>query len=231
MNLTKEEQEHEARFKFGPNLEDWWAPLDESKYPGLGHYDICADGYVLNRKTGNRGYGSEGPCGNTGYRQIYVGLSYVDKAIYGKQKSFSLARLLAQHFLPSPESEDDQVDHIDRNPLNNDPSNLRWATASQNQVNRKKMKTRADTVDPNNVHCVEKNIHYNVAAPRTHWYFTIVKTKAGADYFCKTFLTQEDAIIFKYKYIADHKLPLDYLSFKTVEESLASMRASDKPAK
>ena len=52
----------------------------------------------------------------------------------GKRKNFLLARLLALHFIPNP-LEKKEVDHIDRNPLNNDLSNLRWATRSENNLN------------------------------------------------------------------------------------------------
>lgn len=52
-----------------------------------------------------------------------------------KPKSFLLARLLGIHFIPNP-SNLPQIDHFDRNTLNNDLSNLRWVTPGQNMLNR-----------------------------------------------------------------------------------------------
>jgi hypothetical protein len=44
-------------------------------------------------------------------------------------------RLLAIQYIPNPENLE-QVDHIDRNKLNNDLSNLRWVTQTENRRNR-----------------------------------------------------------------------------------------------
>jgi hypothetical protein len=52
-----------------------------------------------------------------------------------KVKQFLLARLLALHFIPNPLNKK-EVDHIDRNPLNNSLSNLRWATRTENCLNK-----------------------------------------------------------------------------------------------
>ena len=53
----------------------------------------------------------------------------------GKENTFYLARLLGIAFIPNP-LDKPQIDHIDRNSLNNDLSNLRWATLEEQQKNK-----------------------------------------------------------------------------------------------
>ena len=53
----------------------------------------------------------------------------------GKRKDFLLARLLGFAFIPNPLNKP-EIDHIDRNPLNNDLSNLRWVTLEEQLKNR-----------------------------------------------------------------------------------------------
>ena len=52
----------------------------------------------------------------------------------GKSKHFRVHRLIALHFIPNPHNKR-LVDHKDRNPLNNNINNLRWATPSENNMN------------------------------------------------------------------------------------------------
>lgn len=54
----------------------------------------------------------------------------------GKGKKYYIHRLVASVFLPSPTEEGCVVDHIDRNKLNNNASNLRWCSQSVNCKNR-----------------------------------------------------------------------------------------------
>lgn len=52
-----------------------------------------------------------------------------------KQPCFFVHRMVAQMFCENPD-EKPQVDHIDRNPLNNHYTNLRWTNQSENMLNR-----------------------------------------------------------------------------------------------
>jgi len=54
-----------------------------------------------------------------------------------KRKCKEVHRLLALHFLVKT---GDVVDHIDGNPMNNNISNLRWCSRSQNSMNSKSRK-------------------------------------------------------------------------------------------
>lgn len=60
---------------------------------------------------------------------------YVSLNNKGKRKNFKIYTLIALTYIPNPENKP-TVDHIDRNKLNNDISNLRWATMEEQQKNR-----------------------------------------------------------------------------------------------
>ena len=65
-----------------------------------------------------------------GYRTVNL----TDKD--NKQHHVFVHRLVALHFIPNPENKL-QVDHIDKNRLNNHITNLRWVNNSENGRNRK----------------------------------------------------------------------------------------------
>jgi hypothetical protein len=53
----------------------------------------------------------------------------------GKKLTRKLHRLLAEAFIPNPNNYK-EIDHINRNPLDNDLSNLRWCSHMQNCNNK-----------------------------------------------------------------------------------------------
>lgn len=61
--------------------------------------------------------------------------------INGKRKCYSIHRLMAIAFIPNPKNKK-EVDHIDKNGLNNELSNLRWSTKKENCNNRMTISTK-----------------------------------------------------------------------------------------
>jgi hypothetical protein len=64
----------------------------------------------------------------SGYLQYYLCVKY-------KKKQHSIHRLLGIHFIPNPDNLP-EIDHIDRNKLNNNLDNLRWCSRELNQLNK-----------------------------------------------------------------------------------------------
>lgn len=67
-------------------------------------------------------------------KHMFKNNAYLDFVV--GNKTYLLHRVLAETFIPNKNNKD-YVDHIDGNTLNNNLTNLRWATASENNANRK----------------------------------------------------------------------------------------------
>jgi len=88
-----------------------WLPLDDK-------YSVSDDGLVMNRRSGHI----------LALQDDRRGYARID--MYGKHRK--VHHLVASRFLPAPVEEGLVVDHIDRNRLNNNASNLRWVTTRVN---------------------------------------------------------------------------------------------------
>jgi len=95
--------------------------MEIQNYP---NYLIYPDGRVQNKKTKRFLKHHTHRCG---YKDIHLCKD-------GKKKLLYIHRLVAIHYIPNPHDYP-QVDHIDRDRTNNDISNLRWVTPSQNNQN------------------------------------------------------------------------------------------------
>lgn len=98
-------------------------------------------------------------------------------------------RLLAQTFIPNPDNKP-TVDHIDRNRTNNNITNLRWATNSENTINSDYSHIKKD-----GLHNISKDKYSNS-------YRVSITTKFVLHR--KSFKTIEEAIIYRDQFILDN---------------------------
>lgn len=138
---------------------------------GFEDYRISSDGTVWNA----RGKMKSHTFGN-GYHKIR--LWKPDKS---SRPNVSVHRLVANAFVPNPDNLP-WVDHIDGNRLNNDYTNLRWCTPSQNNSNK--------CVSINNKLGIK-----NICQDKTGR-FCFYK-RSGEKYITGSFKTLEEAIAFK----------------------------------
>ncbi len=123
--------------------------------------------------------------------KVHTGYHNVVLEEKGKRRCVGVHRLVGECHIDNPENKA-QVDHIDRNPSNNDISNLRWATHSENSQNKSKYKTNNSGY---------KNIHFHKGVQKWVYSKTIDK-----DVFYKRFQTIEEAIEFKKNYEEENNI-------------------------
>lgn len=100
-------------------------------------YEVSDKGQVRRKDSGHILQG----CVVHGYHSVKF--TYPD----GQQKRFRVHRLVAEHFLPTPLSNQNEVNHKDGNKLNNCVENLEWVSHRENilhyyQKLRKEKKTK-----------------------------------------------------------------------------------------
>jgi hypothetical protein len=115
------------------------------------------------------------------------GYESIDLRNKGIKKQLRIHRLVAKAYIDNPDNKP-CVDHIDRNKLNNDVSNLRWATHSENMKN---LGTRSDNkLGEKYIKLYEKL-----------YIFVYQTTK-----FYKSFKTLEEAVEFRDNYLSNLNL-------------------------
>jgi hypothetical protein len=88
----------------------------------------------------------------------------VDLRNEGKRKTFLLHRLLGKAFIDGEDATHNEIDHIDQNKANNSLDNLRWATRSEQNINRQ---TRPSNTGELNIYLRKSNT-YQVVIQRNN---------------------------------------------------------------
>lgn len=125
-------------------------------------YSVSSLGNVRNDKRNKPKVGFN----NHGYIRIQLSKE-------GKQSKCYLHRLVALAFIPNPLNKSD-VDHIDGQKQNNNVSNLRWATHSENLINISKSKQNTSGI---------KGVHFRKDKQKYQATITIKDKRVHIGYF------------------------------------------------
>ena len=157
-------------------MEEW------KEIPEFPEYHISSLGRVKSTRFNKERILTPSSDGQHGYLQIYYGTT---------KKKFKIHREVAKAFCPNPENKQ-EIDHINRDKTDNRACNLRWATRSENSLNRQHAVPRSG----------HKYIHQN-----TYGHYKVHIRQMKKTIFNKTFLTLEEAIQERDKIIASPRFP------------------------
>lgn len=107
------------------------------KIPGFVGYEISSDGEVFTywKTHGMSDTPRKLSIARIKHKKSNYIRSCVGLMLNGKQKQYSVSRLVAETFIPNP-NKYPIVCHIDNNPSNNNVNNLRWDTQKGNLADR-----------------------------------------------------------------------------------------------
>ena len=152
--------------------------MEITNYP---NYLIYPDGRVYSKKRARtKGGFIKAKKERNGYLRVHM-------CNENNNKSFSVHRLVALHYIENPNNYPD-VDHINRNKEDNRKENLRWVTKSMNEENKGMISTNTTGI---------KNIQYIKNKNKYVWKFVKVKGKTVVS---KIFQTKQEALWFKFIY-------------------------------